>query len=421
VNKLLFISHFFPPIGGAGVQRSVKFVKQLPSLGWIPLVLTGTGDSTGRWAPEDVTLAADVPPEAPVFRANITDTSKNTRLEAFRRLGKEIIEQHHPHLIFVTMSPFSDAHVASMLSAKYGIPWVADLRDPWALDEFQVYRTRWHRRLERRRMRAALRTASRVIMNTPEASKRFREAFPELAGRAHTSITNGYDQEDFSGKAESIDPSHFTIVHSGYFHAELGLRQKRRALEYRILGRTEPGVEFLPRSHYYLLQALERWKQTDPEATRDVRVVCLGSATPVDETLVRSTRVSELFRFTGYLPHAECLKWVRGADLLFLPMHKLPPGRRATIVPGKTYEYLASLRPILGAVPEGDAKDFLASAGGAYICGPDDVDTMLNKLRTIHARWRDPKSRLPARNRPTDFERKKLAIDLAAVLDALIG
>ena len=70
-------------------------------------------------------------------------------------------------------------------------------------------------------------------------------------------------------------------------------------------------------------------------------------------------------RIHGYVTHLQALTLIRSADLLFLPMQNLPPGRRSSTVPGKTYEYLASGRPILGAVPPGDALDLLQRSGHA--------------------------------------------------------
>ena len=81
--------------------------------------------------------------------------------------------------------------------------------------------------------------------------------------------------------------------------------------------------------------------------------------------------------------HPEAIALLRSADLLFLPMHDLPPGRRSTIVPGKTYEYLASGRPILAAVPDGDARDILAEAGNAFICRPRDVEALARAISTV--------------------------------------
>jgi len=126
-------------------------------------------------------------------------------------------------------------------------------------------------------------------------------------------------------------------------------------------------------------------------------------------------------RFVGYLPHDQSVALLRSADLLFLPMHDLPPGERARIVPGKTYEYMAARRPILAAVPEGDARDFVRASGLGHVCGPADRDGMLAileaRLRAFRAREPDPPvdERFLAR-----FERGALAAQLAEVLEAAL-
>ena len=429
MKKILFIAHYFPPIGGAGVQRSVKFVKHLPSCGVLPVVLTGPGTSTGKWTPADHSLIADIPPEVPVYRTaapSVSESSRSARALAYRsalaRLGDTIIAEHRPEAIFVTMSPFDHAIVARELSQRHGLPWLADLRDPWALDEFQVYPSRWHRMQAQRSMRQALESASSVIMNTPVAMRKFRTTFPELADRAQVSITNGFDADDFVGETRELHPGKFTIVHSGYFHAELGLRQRRRSLEYRLLGRTEPGVEFLPRSHYYLIKALEHLQSTAPSVADRIRVICLGSANEVDADLVRNSTVQDMFEFTGYLPHAESIRHVRGASLLFLPMHKMPAGQAASIVPGKTYEYLASGRPILAAVPPGDALDFVKACPHGRLCEPDDVRGMARAIEDVVATWAagGQTQPLPPPEPPSRFERRTLTEQLAQHLCSVL-
>ena len=418
MRKVLFISHFFPPTGGAGVQRSVKFVKYLPSLGYLPLVLTGAGRSPSKWTPEDESLTRDIPAEVPVFRAEknagTATNAAEVRHQALVALGSQIIEREKPGLIFVTMSPFSDARVAAELASRHGLPWVADLRDPWALDEFQVFRTGFHRWQARLRMAQALSSATSVIMNTPEATRYFRAQFPALAGKAHVSITNGFDADDFAGVTRRAHTGTFTIVHSGYFHVELGLRQQRRSLEYRILGRTEPGVAFLPRSHFYLLRALEAWNKVAPQDAKRVRVVCLGVPSAVDQALVDQSPVREIFEFTGYLPHRDCVERVRNADLLFLPMHALPAGQRARLVPGKTYEYMAAARPILAAVPAGDARDFVEASGSALVCDPVDWKAMQHLLAQQFRAWEQQRDLV--QRRPgflAQFERRQLSAQLA--------
>lgn len=140
MKRILFLAHYFPPTGGAGVQRTIKFVKHLPSFDFLPVVLTGSEPSRSRWAPRDDSLLQEIPRDIPVYRVarkgGDPRSSARERVERFLEEGGRIIESHRPSLIFVTMSPFSDAEIASSLSRRHALPWVADLRDPWALDEF---------------------------------------------------------------------------------------------------------------------------------------------------------------------------------------------------------------------------------------------------------------------------------------------
>jgi glycosyltransferase involved in cell wall biosynthesis len=99
----------------------------------------------------------------------------------------------------------------------------------------------------------------------------------------------------------------------------------------------------------------------------------------------------------------------------------LPPGRRARIVPGKTYEYLAAQRPILAAVPDGDARDLL-ERGGALLCRPADVDALTEALSRQLDR---ADSREGSPGGPRDFlerfERRNLTRELAAVFDEAVS
>ncbi|MEM1082944.1 MAG: hypothetical protein AAGI48_02395 [Verrucomicrobiota bacterium] len=422
MTRVLYIAHFFPPIGGAGVQRTTKFLKHLSSFGIEPLVLTGEGKANNRWTPKEAVANKDLPNDLKVFRCPWESTPEN-REQMLIEEGSRVIREFQPDAIFVTMSPFEDALVAAELSKRFELPWVADLRDPWALDEFQIHRTRWHRSREEKLMGERLASASRIIMNTPEAGRRFREAFPDLAEKAPVSITNGWDANDFSGMIPKESDGIFRIVHSGYLHTEHGRRQRSSALRNRLLGRIIPGVETLTRSHVYLMKALERWLAEDPSISGHVRLQLAGVANDADREVVESSAARDLVEFLGYVPHAESLNLIRTADLLFLPMHKVPEGMRSSIVPGKTYEYMATRRRILAAVPQGDARDFLNAAGTAIVCDPDSVDGMLAGLKKAHESWQrhdDPASDWnPAA--VNHFERCKLTERLAALLHDVAG
>lgn len=245
-----------------------------------------------------------------------------------------------------------------------------------------------------------------------------KDALPRLRSHKIVSLTNGYDASDFSGEVEPIGGGKFNIVHSGYFHAESGLAERARQRQYRLLGRTIPGVERLPRSHYYLLQALERWLKESPEVIDEVRVHCVGVLSKSDQALIDQSPAKPFFSCSGYLNHAECLRFVRGADLLFLPMHKMPPGMKAGIVPGKTYEYMAAGRPVLATLPASDARDFLSQAGTGVFSEPGDVAGLLAALKDQHAKWKSGRGGCDWNGEYVrQFERKNLTAKLAGFLD----
>jgi glycosyltransferase involved in cell wall biosynthesis len=436
LKRLLFIAYHFPPTGGAGTQRSVKFVRDLPHLGYEPVVLTGPGQLAGQWTPADDTLAHELPAGLEIVRvAGSPEPATTSRARRARWLGQpgpfadwwgpgaasaalHVAAVRPVDAIFATMSPYESGAVASALARTMEIPWVADLRDPWALDEMQAYPTALQRRRELMRMRRVLRTADAIVMNTPEAARRLTQAFPELAVRNVVVIPNGWDSGEFHASPPPVlaPDNSFRIVHTGSLHTAMG-RRRRAARARRLLGGAQD-VDVLPRSHVFLLAAIRRLRERDPAAAARVELHLAGVTTVAD----RESADDPSIRLHGYLPHAASVQLVRSADLLFLPMHELPPGRRATIVPGKTYEYLAAGRPILAAVPDGDARDLVETAPGSVVCRPRDVEAMTETLaRVVSQRMRE--GRMPDRHSPAlpRYERRRLSGELGRVLDAVLG
>jgi glycosyltransferase involved in cell wall biosynthesis len=310
-------------------------------------------------------------------------------------------------LVFATMSPFESGAAAARLAAELAVPWVADLRDPWALDEWRTYPSAAHRRLELRRMERTLSSAAAIVMNTPEAAAAVREHLPALAGIPVVAIPNGFDAEDFSGPRPRRDDKAFRIVHAGWSHVEGGRRHRRTAAVRSALGGSTRGLDLLPRSHLYLVEAVERLDR--PE----VEVLLVGQA-----SRGRSRAVKAL----GYVPHDRAIELIRSADLLFLPMHDLPDGTRSRIVPGKTYEYLASGRPILAAVPEGDTRDLLERAGTAFLCRPRDLGAMMRTIEDLAERKQRGEPG-PALDEEVvaGYERRRLTERLAELFDGVLG
>ena len=247
--KILVCSYYFPPIGGAGSQRPTKFVRHFDAAGHSCTVLTGPGEPRSRWTPADPTLGIEVPESVEVLRVPGPEPALPRALRA--RLERWVPIRHHwsrwwidgaietgvqgvpgvpgTDIIYTIMSPYDSAEVSSSLAHRLGVPWIADLGDPWALDEMVVFPTGLHRRLEVRRMRRLLRSAAAIVMSTPEAAAELLRVFPEFAAKPVLAIPNGYDAADFAASVPAREDELFRIVHTGYLHTDLGLRQRRGA------------------------------------------------------------------------------------------------------------------------------------------------------------------------------------------------
>ena len=432
--RVLLLAYHFPPVGGAGAQRAVKLVRHLADAGYEPVVVTCPGDLDGRYNPTDAGLVAELPPDLEIHRIAGPEPELSSgwlsraerlaaaidgrtrwwmrgALETGRRVPGPI------DLIHAFLEPYETAHAASALARHFGVPWIADLQDPWALDEVRVQISALHLRKDRRRMRRGLSSAAAIVMNTPDAAHALTEELPEMRRRPVYSIPNGFDAREWTGPAPRRDDGKFRIVHTGTLHTHLGLTHRRQARLRRVLGGQVAPVDMLTRSHVFLLEAIDRLIAAEPALAERVEVQLAGVLTPTDREVADRY---PFVRVLGFLPHAETVQVIRSADLLFLPMHGLPAGRRARIVPCKTYEYLASGRPILAAVPDGDARDLLAGRHDVQLCRPADVDAMQQILARAIAGPASAPATAP-RDGLERFERGALAEQLVEVFDHVLA
>jgi hypothetical protein len=432
VKRVAVVAYHFPPVGGAGVQRSTAFVRYLPEFGYEPVVITGPGEQYGEWTPLDATLGAGLPSSLEVARVPgpvpADPGPMRSRAERWLRLTPEFTRWWREgvvragsairdvDLVYASLSPFESAEAALELARRLGVPCVLDLRDPWALDEMLTFPTGLHHRLEVERMGRALKAADAVVMNCPEALARVRARWPELGGVLDV-VTNGFDGADFSGATEPPQAGPFRIVHTGFLHTGFGHGRRRGDAVRRVLGGTAQ-ADPLTRSHVVLLEALDRVRRADATLGAGLELHLAGALSESD----RAVDGRGFVREHGYLPHAESVRLMRSADLLFLPMHDLPAGVRATIVPGKTYEYLGSTRPILAAVPDGDARDWLSELPWAHVARPTDPAAMADIVTALAARKRD-RGPEPDGDRAlvARFERRQLTARLARVFGATLG
>lgn len=399
-------------------------MKHLPELGFNPIVVSSWIEKKNKWTPSDSSLAKEVPSSIQVHRlqdneefAVLSNTKINPqRTKGIVEIGKEIIKSSNIKLIYVSLSPFGDLPAALELGKHSNLPVIADLRDPWALDEFQTHRSYYHKMKEVALMGKLLKQCDHVIMNTPESARLLSQRFNSISPDKVSWITNGYDQEDFQEETESpiLDKSFYNIIHTGTFHTDYALRQKRQKLLNSLLGRTDTGLNVMGRTPSLLLEALATIKRNQPDVFSQIRVTFAGVASSEDKLLVEKHGLSESVTSTGYIDHDSCIRYTKEANLLFLPLHDIAKGRRCSIVPGKTYEYMASDATILGALPDGDAKDFVRGRANCHLCLPDQSEKMASSILDEVKKWQSGKT-TPSPNLEfvKQFERRILSQKLA--------
>jgi glycosyltransferase involved in cell wall biosynthesis len=440
-RSVLYLAYFFPPRGGAAVQRSLKFAKYLPQFGWRPLVVANGGaveDKTLKV--QDPTMLKELPGDAVVRYTSLTP-AENKRyvrsqsklrqrldvtdsmgwwVEPAIRLGTEMAAEHKPQAIVVTMSPFTSARAGMELKRRLRLPLVFDLRDPWALDETRIYPTRWHAWRDKVAMGRAMAAADRIVMNTPQSAEGVRRTFKQAADKV-VAITNGYDAADFGNPPQPGPADVLRIVHTGMFHTELVRYWEDllagRGMMNKLKHAPRP-INLWTRTPRYLLEAMELLIRRGDIAADKLELVLVGEVSADDRRLVEKSAVASSVRMLGYTSHTQSVAWLESADVLFLPLHTPLDGGPTLIVPGKAYEYLGSGRPILAMCPPGDMRDFVTQSRSGIATGGADVMGAAEALMTFYNANREGRAVAEQDRAVVErFERRELTRRLAGVLD----
>jgi glycosyltransferase involved in cell wall biosynthesis len=419
----LVVAYYFPPKGGAGTQRFAKFCKFLPAHGVTTTVVSVAEDVKSAYAPTDdtslaigdgtevVRVATPAPTLAQRIRRKLrlqVDDDEWAAAATARALA--VARARRPDVVVTTLSPYACYRIGERLQRELGVPWVVDLRDPWSLDGWRVFPTRLHAALDLRHMRRALRRADFVIANVPECRREFVALGADPARTVV--IPNGFDPEDFVGLAPaSASDGRFHLAHVGTWHGvdvpsgftQNGLRRVRHR-QIAPLGRTG----------HHLLHAVASWRRRRGAKDRSLALDCYGQVDASHQALIERLGIADLVTLHGYVPHRASIAAACAADALFVPLHDVPGGERALVVPGKLYEALASERPVLAALPPGDGADLVRGLDAGVVVPPTDVDALAVALEHLLQSRRAGVARV----RLQPFTRANLTADLARVLRA---
>lgn len=432
--RVLVVAYYFPPKGGAGTQRFAKFCKYLPEHGIEPVVLTVTEDEKSEHAPhDDASLAhGDCRVERVAEPANVPFSMRMRRklrlhvdadewAHAACERALELADEQPFDAVVTTLSPYACYRIGERLQKELGLPWIADLRDPWALDAWRDYPSLIHARADLGRLRRTITGADYVVANVPEAKRAFVE-LGALEDRCVV-IPNGFDDEDFASveatRTTSAEP--LRLVHVGTFHpASIDAGMTRNTL----LRARNRQIEPLGRTGYYLLHGVAMWRDAVGAelAAKQLSVHLYGEVDASHRELMRSLGIEKLFTMHGYVPHQQSVEALASADAVFVPLHGVPGGERALVVPGKLYEALASERPVLGALPPGDGADLIESMNAGVVVPPTDANALAKALGNMVAAHLDGRvSNGCQRVRMSGFSRRSLTERLAAVFGAAVS
>jgi glycosyltransferase involved in cell wall biosynthesis len=430
MKKILIITYYWPPSGGAGVQRWVKFVKYLVRMNFDPLVLTVHPDSA-TYPQTDPTLAADIPENVQVFYAKsfelyalykkfssnkevpyggfantkkldfkekvirfirgnfiIPDPRKGWNKYAIAK-AKELFLTHQIDTVITTSPPHSTQLIGLHLQKELNVKWVADLRDPWTDIYYfnQMYPTYLARQIHKNLEKKVLVNADRIITVSEELKKLFSGKAENTSHKIKV-IPNGFDTADFQGAKQAVHQDVFYISYVGTI-----------SNEYTFSGFIKALVD-LPK-----------------EVHSKLRIRFIGEMPSELIEQFKKAELIELIELTGYVPHHKAIEFLFSSDMLLLIIPDVK--NNEGILTGKLFEYLASQKPILLIGPEkGDAAKIVHETNSGVICGYNDHQKI--KENIIHIIELKQSGQLnSASSGYLEYSRENLTKKLVEVLESL--
>lgn len=375
MKKVLIITYYWPPSGGSGVQRWLKFSKYLPEFGVEPIILT-VDPEFATYPSIDVSLKDEIDQGIKVYRTkakNPLDIYQTIRRKqapqsgfsgekkvgfldkVFRfirgnvflpdaRIGwnpyayekaKKLIKEFNIDTIITTSPPHSTQLLGLRLKKDFQIKWIADLRDPWTEIFYnkQLFRTKWAERQDAKMEKMCLELADEVVVVSQSIADSFIQKYPTILGKMNV-IANGYDDKDFVGLVKRPN-------------------QNKRISYVGNLGSQYPIDDFLI-SFSSLVKQDSTWKMQ-----------FIGNCDGRVQKMIGDLNLEKNVEFVPYVPHKEAIQFMKDATLLLLIIPNVAENKG--ILTGKLFEYMATGNPIIFIGPnDGDAATILKEYGPVF-------------------------------------------------------
>jgi len=424
MKRVLIITYYWPPSGGAGVQRWLKFAKYLPEYGWQPIILT-VDPKYASYPQRDESLAKEIGSDCLVYTTKSFELynfyklisgkkevpyggfANESKESLFQKLSKflrgnfllpdprkgwnkyalkkaaELIKKYKIDTIVTTSPPHSTQLIGLKLKQQFNIRWIADLRDPWTDIYYynQFNHTALARQIDKNYERKVVENADLLITVSEDVKRIFAEKSDLPIAAKTFVIPNGFDEGDF--RITNIPTESRKII-------------------------TYTGTISEAYDVNCLLEALCLLSE-DSKSQLLIRFV--GQVPSSVETKLRSTGLE--IELVGYVDHTKSIEYLFRSDLLLLVIPKVKNNRG--ILTGKFFEYLASQKPILAIGPtDGDLAKIIQETQCGKLFDYEDSKGMLQFIQETLVL---PKTTM--KTEPTSqYSRKELTRKLTELFEA---
>ncbi|MCU0387895.1 MAG: hypothetical protein MUE71_04755 [Chitinophagaceae bacterium] len=380
MKKVLIITYYWPPCGGIGVLRCLKFAKYLRQFGWEPVIFTAENahypsidHSNNKDIPEGITiLKQKIWEPYHIYKfitgqkadANVNNVfyasekkpgilhnlsvwirsnffipdARSLWIKPSVKFLLNYLKENPVDAIISNGPPHSNTRIATLVKKATGIPWLADFQDPWSqVDYFAMLKlTGWGRKKHLRMEQEVFRHANAISIVSPT----WKGDLESIGAKNVQLLPWGFDAEDFEGLQPLQNPG-FTITHTG------------------ILGSDRDPVE--------LWEAINTFSKKQPGFLQELTLQLVGL---VDTTVKESCEKWNLLtnvKLTGGVDRKTALAYTKGSSILLLVLNRQDNAEGR--IPGKFFEYLASGRPIMAIGPENsDVARIMEESGAGYYC-----------------------------------------------------
>jgi glycosyltransferase involved in cell wall biosynthesis len=437
LRKVLIISYYFPPSGGPGVQRVLKFVKYLPDYGWQPVVLTvKDGDFPAR----DESLLSEIPEGVKVYRTEIfepyryyrkflglkpdkaidvenipKDTSKaglKQKIVSFIRSnffipdarigwkryavreGLKIIRDEKIKLIYTSSPPYTCALIGMKLKKITGVKWIAGFRDPWTGFLNTPKRYGPAKIIDRNLERAVMEKSDLIDAVCEGIKEDILSKYPQIHTDKIKIIPNGYDTDDFPESIPKIKNERFTITYTGSMY---GVRN--------------------PDS---FIKAMEELIKDNKITLNDIQINFVGRLSREITAKLKNSLLSERINIISYVNHRESVNYLLNSDALLLVIDNTKDISR--IITGKVYEYLAAMKPVIAiGQKNSDIEKLLNETRAGRLASHDDINSIKEIILEYYGYY---KSGVPYSDFNTEainsYSRKRLTEKLSDMFSEVI-